>query len=83
MARSTYQASSSLPASASAVRTEPKVRPSFITTAASVSASRLASSGAGSVPGSTVSTSSRCTRGRPSTAEAAPTELTPGTASAG
>ena len=81
VARSTYQASSRRPARSSASRTRSKVRPSFITAAESVPASRAASSSGGSVPGSTVRISSRSTSGRPSTADAALTEVTPGTTS--
>ena len=55
----------SRPASATASRTVVNVRPSFSTAAESVSARRRASSSRGSVPGSTVSTSSRSTSGRP------------------
>ncbi len=81
VARSTYRASSSRPALSSARRTLGKVRPSFITTAESVAASRAVSSSSGSVPGSTVSTSSPSTSGCPSRAEAAANDVTPGTTS--
>ncbi len=82
-ARSTYTASSSRPACASASRTAGNVRPSFMIAAPCVSASRRASSGVGSVPGSTVSTSSCRTSGVPAAAAAADTEVTPGTTSVG
>ena len=82
-ARSTYSASSSRPACASASRTAGNVRPSFMIAAPWVSASRRASSGVGSVPGSTVSTSSCRTSGVPAAAAAADTEVTPGTTSVG
>jgi hypothetical protein len=59
----------------------PNVRPSFITAAASVSRSFCASTSGGSVPGSTVRISSRSHNGRPSTAAAALTDVTPGTTS--
>ncbi len=80
-ARSTYTASSSRPAWASAARTAGKVRPSFMIAAPSVSARRRASSGSGSVPGSTVSTSVRRTSGSAAAAAAADTDVTPGTTS--
>jgi hypothetical protein len=81
VARSTYQASSRRPARSSAERTFSKVRPSFMMATESVPVRRATSSSAGSVPGSTVSTSSRSISGRPSTAAAALTEVTPGTTS--
>jgi hypothetical protein len=83
VARSTYKARSSTPAASKASRTLRNVRPSFITAAESVVASHSASSSVSSVPGSTVSTSSRSTRGRPSTAAAPLTLVTPGTTSVG
>jgi hypothetical protein len=82
-ARSTYSAWSSRPAASSARRTAGNVRPSFITIAASVSASRRASSGSGSVPGSTVSTSVCRTNGLAAAAVAAAKAGTPGTISVG
>ena len=82
LARSTYRASSARPARRSAARTPVNVRPSFITAAASVSARRRTSSSSPSVPGSTVRTSSRSTRGVPRAALAADTLVTPGTTSA-
>ena len=78
-ARSTYIACSSRPAAARARRTAGKVRPSFMITAPSVSASRRASSGSGRVPGSTVSTSVWRTSGQATDAVAAAKAGTPGT----
>jgi hypothetical protein len=69
------------PAASSARRTAGKVLPSFMITAPWVSASRRASSGSGIVPGRTVSTSVWRTRGLATAAEAAATEVTPGTTS--
>ena len=65
----------------SASTTAGNVRPSFMITAPSLSASRRASSAVGSVPGSTVSTSSWRTSGVATAADAALTEVTPGTTS--
>ena len=79
LARSTYQARSSRPAWASASRTFAKVRPSFMMTAASVSARRRAISVTGRVPGSTVSTSSCRHNPVDRPADAAETDVTPGT----
>ena len=55
----------------------------FYAEAAQRLASHSASSSAGSVPGSTVSTSSRSTSGRPTAAAAPLTLVTPGTTSVG
>lgn len=82
VARSTYRASASRPDASKARRTAGKVRPSFITTAESVDASRAVSSSSGRVPGRIVRISSPSTSGVPSRAAAALTEVTPGTTSA-
>ncbi|GAA3316869.1 hypothetical protein GCM10020219_036990 [Nonomuraea dietziae] len=81
VARSTYQASSSRPASASASLTFSNVRPSLSTATESALLSFSAITSAGSVPGRTVSVSSCSTSGRPSTAAAPATDVTPGTTS--
>ena len=84
VARSTYQASSSRPASVQR-RRAPRRRCGRAS-APRPSRCRPAARRAprpGSVPGSTVRTSSRSTSGRPSTAAAALTEVTPGTTSVG
>ncbi len=64
-------------------RTVGKVRPSFMTTAESVAASRAVSSSSGSVPGRIVSTSSASASGVPRRAAAALREVTPGMTSVG
>ncbi len=83
VARSTYCASGIRPERSMARRTVGKVRPSFITTAASVDARRAVSSSSGRVPGRIVSTSSASASGLPRRAAAALMEVTPGMTSVG
>jgi hypothetical protein len=64
-----------------ASRTPSKARPSFITTAASLPCSRAASASGASVPGNTISTSSRLASGVPAAAAAAQNAVTPATTS--
>ena len=57
----------------------PRLRLTFMKTAASVSASQFLSSWSGNVPGRMVSTSSASTSGSPAAAADADTDVTPGT----
>ncbi|MNP68795.1 hypothetical protein D3C76_1648030 [compost metagenome] len=82
VARSTYSARPSRPSSASTPRTLGKLRPSFMITAASASASRRLSSSAGSTPDSTDRLWLRYTSGAPSTEAPPSIEQTPGITSA-
>ena len=60
-----------------------RLRPTFMTTAASASARRRASSASGSVPGSTVSTSSPCAIGMPAADQQPDMPVTPAMTSVG
>ncbi len=78
LARSTYTARSATPACSAAPRTPSNVRPSLMTTAASVVRKRAATMSGESVPGRTVRTSSRLASGVPAAAAAALNDVTPG-----
>ena len=67
----------------STARTFGRLRPSFITTAASVPERRRVSSASGNVPGTTVSTSSPQVIGAPARVQAPDMAVTAGTTSTG
>ena len=81
LARSTYTARPATPACSAAPRTFSNVRPSLMTTAASLARMRAARTSAGRVPGRIVRTSSRLASGVPAAAAAALNDVTPGTTS--